>query len=169
MQADDVSIAKDQVLPVPQENDRAALREMRESLRSTQLLIERSGGIGGKPTPRLLAFVRWPYVALAWWFRFSLVRSVALELCNSVRRIAGVVAHRTNEDILVGLRRETPPKALLSARTYSLACSLSMQELKTRYPWFDSLDMLPAMQAFHWGYQWSSCNSSSDSNKGSDS
>jgi hypothetical protein len=150
------------------DNDRAALREMRECLRSTQLLIERSGGIGGRPTPRILAFARRPYVALVWWFHFSLVRSVALELCNSAHRIAGVIAHRTNEGILVGVR-ENPPNPLLRVRSYSLACSLSMQELKSRYPWFRTLDILPAMQAFQWGSEWNACNLGSDRNKASDS
>jgi hypothetical protein len=144
-------------------NNRVELREMRECLRSTQLLFERSGGIGGKPTRRILAFLRRPYVALLWWFRFSLVRSVALEICNSGHRIAGILAHRTNEGILVGRDRETPPVGLLTARSYSLACSLSMRELETRYPWFGVIDMLPAMQAFQWGSEWSSCNSNSGS------
>jgi hypothetical protein len=144
-------------------NNRVELRELRESLRSTQRLLERSGGIGGKPTHRVWAFLRQPYINLAWWFRFSLVRSVALELCNSVHRIAGVITHRTNEGILVGRHRGTPPVGLLTVRSYSLACSLSMQELRTRYPWFDTIDMLPAMQAFQWGSEWSSCNSNSGS------
>jgi hypothetical protein len=145
------------------------LREMRECLRSTQLLTERSGGIGGKPTPQILVFVLRPYVALAWWFRFSLVRPVVSELCNSTRRIAGIIAHRTNEGKLVGVRPETPPEALLSVRSYSLACSLSMREPKSRYPWFGSLDTLRAMRAFRWGSEWTSCNLNTDSNKASDS
>src|ERR1700689_1806029 len=81
------------------DDDREVLAEMRDSLRATQKLIERSGGIGGKPTPRILALPRRPYVTLAWWFRFSLVRSVASETCNLAHRIAGVIAHRTNEGI----------------------------------------------------------------------
>jgi hypothetical protein len=149
-------------------NDRTKLRELRESLRSTQRLLERSGGIGGKPTHRIWAYLRRPYVALVWWYRFSLGRSLALELCNSVRRIAGVIAHRTNEGILVGVR-ENPPKPLLRVRNYSHACSLSMQELRSQYPWFGRLDMLPAMRAFQRGSEWNACNLGSDRNEASDS
>jgi hypothetical protein len=134
----------------------ASLRKMRDSLYATQRLIEKSGGIGGRPTCRVLAFLRRPYIALAWWYRFSLIRAVAYELCNSARRIEGILTHRTNLGVLVGPLQGSTDLPLLNVRSYSLACSLSMQELQGRYPWFDSLDMIPAMQAFQWGSEWSS-------------
>ena len=152
-------------------HDDAALKESRDNLWAIQRLLEKSGGPGGKPTPRICAIVRRPFLVLRWRYHFSLIRSLVSEIGTWARRISGTVTHNPSQGVLVDRHQNRLPDELANARTYQHACNLCMQELEKKYSWFGSLDMLIGLQAFHWGSEWSSgrTGSNSENNQQSDS
>lgn len=96
-----------------------------------------------------------------WKHRYSWLLLGASQICNFGRRIAGARKSRLFDGIPL-----VPPAELngsLEGMHYIRSCNACMQELRGEYPWFSSVDIPPAIRAFHRGAEWSYRNWSSES------
>jgi hypothetical protein len=136
------------------EAEQSTIRELRRAVYFSRVnAIERLDGPERTSIQRIAASFERRWLAVLERSERALVLAVVSEMCRMVRRIGATRLHRANAGVSI-----TVPPGLIAgsplARSYTRICSLSMQELSARFPWFCLLDTLPASQAFLRGAQW---------------
>jgi hypothetical protein len=136
------------------EAEQSTIRELRRLVYFSRVdAIEKLCGPSRTLGQRIRASLERRRISLLERAERALVLAAVFEMRMMVRRIRATVAHRTNEGVSIAAPPGLPELSPL-ARSYTHICSLSMQELLDRFPWFCLLDTLPASQAFLRGAQW---------------